>query len=278
MQEIPYPLLIELKAVLANRFSPAELSELAFALGILDYNIGGDTHQLKAQNLVTYLWRRGKLQELAQVGPRLNPSVDWAGLLARHGITLPSTEPMTNVAEPIINSRKGGTPMPIDSVTASILVASLPAMFEWFRPGVQGLTGRIGDAFGEVLQHRIYKRFAEEVSDRTLHTPADAPTPSAQKVAEQILAESTPLEAQDLLNKTKRVIIKVLRDPNNFSRSELEQLWLDYGNVQEPFRDMWERVGSTQASAAQEIVNEATRRRKVAALLDSMRRTMRRDD
>jgi hypothetical protein len=69
--------LTQLREILTNRFDEGELRTLCFDLGV-DYDIlPGESKADKARELVAFLERRQRLDELFQVGPRLRPDILW---------------------------------------------------------------------------------------------------------------------------------------------------------------------------------------------------------
>ena len=95
--------LIRLRELLSDSFNLEELRLLCFDLG-LDYeNLAGGTKGMKAQNLITYLQRRGKLQRLLDVVKSQRPNVDWPDFSA-------------NPEDYIVVENKGGEPESGDQV------------------------------------------------------------------------------------------------------------------------------------------------------------------
>lgn len=268
MPVIPHDLISELRDIFAERLTPEGLEILAWDLGIIPYNIRGETHLLRAQNFAITLWQQGKLPQLAAVGSKHNNSVPWAALLSDHGIAIPALPP--DEANPPFPHVQGDSPMPIDPVSASIVVASLPSLFELFRPGVQTITTKVADAFGNVLQHQIYARFmagAQLIDPNGPDTRAEY-----EALAHSVVNGSTPQEVKDAEGRFQRAALQLLRDPDFFSRVDLQNYWQDFRRPAntESFTDMWERKGHTQAGAAEELVREATRAGKWSQLLEKV--------
>jgi hypothetical protein len=93
MTPMPVALLIELRNTFATFFSEEELRDLTLALGIEYENISGSTKSAKSRELATYLWRRGLLPKLAEVGPVFYPDVPWRKILVDYVEPLDEDQP-----------------------------------------------------------------------------------------------------------------------------------------------------------------------------------------
>jgi hypothetical protein len=89
MTPMPTDLMIELRDVFATLFDTDSLTDFALALGIDYENLSGGGKGAKARELALYLWRHSKLPDLAQVGPKRRPDIEWARILDPY---LPSTD------------------------------------------------------------------------------------------------------------------------------------------------------------------------------------------
>ena len=69
--------LIALRQILNTRFSEGELKVLCFDLGVDFQNLPGDEKIVKAMELVGFLQRTGRLDELVRTGQSLRPDIDW---------------------------------------------------------------------------------------------------------------------------------------------------------------------------------------------------------
>jgi hypothetical protein len=69
--------LAELRKNLSTYFSLDELNTLCFDLGIDFDNLGGETKEGKARELVKYSYRNGRLEELLKGAKQSKPNVDW---------------------------------------------------------------------------------------------------------------------------------------------------------------------------------------------------------
>lgn len=67
--------------LLDNYFSSEDLFNLAFMLGIDLENLPGSTRRTKAVELVSFLNRRGRLDDLIKVGSGVRPDIDWPNLV-----------------------------------------------------------------------------------------------------------------------------------------------------------------------------------------------------
>ncbi len=76
-QVSPRNLVSGLRRLLIKHFDIDELRTLCFELGIDYDSLRGESRDDKARELVTYLERRGRLDELVEVGRRLRPDIDW---------------------------------------------------------------------------------------------------------------------------------------------------------------------------------------------------------
>lgn len=68
---------VQLRRILTERFSEGELQDLCFEMGVEYENLPGERHTDKARELVRYLDRRGRLNELVEAGKKERPNVDW---------------------------------------------------------------------------------------------------------------------------------------------------------------------------------------------------------
>jgi hypothetical protein len=91
MTPMPTTLLIELRNTFVTYFGEEELRDLALTLGVDYENISGSNKSAKARELATYLWRRGLLTKLAEVGPAINENVPWQKILVDY---MPAATPV----------------------------------------------------------------------------------------------------------------------------------------------------------------------------------------
>lgn len=75
--QVPHNLLVHLRQVLADRFSPSDLQTLCFDLDVPYENLSGDEHRLKVLNLVQLLERTNRIDELINFGQKIRPDVPW---------------------------------------------------------------------------------------------------------------------------------------------------------------------------------------------------------
>jgi hypothetical protein len=75
--QVPHNLLVHLRQVLADRFSPGDLQTLCFDLGVPYENLPGEEHRLKALNLIQTLERTNRIDELIAFGQKIRPDVTW---------------------------------------------------------------------------------------------------------------------------------------------------------------------------------------------------------
>ncbi len=73
--------LVELRQLLASRFSLGELRNLCFDLEVDYEDLPGEGKAEKARELVGYLERRNRIADLLQVGRNLRPDVAWDDVL-----------------------------------------------------------------------------------------------------------------------------------------------------------------------------------------------------
>jgi hypothetical protein len=71
------PYRTRLRRLLAAHFDAEELRTLCFDLGIDYDDLRGEGKAGKARELITYLERRGRLDELLTIATQLRPQVDW---------------------------------------------------------------------------------------------------------------------------------------------------------------------------------------------------------
>jgi hypothetical protein len=75
---IPRPLSpSELRQKLIASFNDSELHDLSFDLGVDYESVAGSTRDAKARELITYLQRRNRLDELISLCRARRPSVSW---------------------------------------------------------------------------------------------------------------------------------------------------------------------------------------------------------
>lgn len=75
--QVPHNLLVHLRQVLVDRFSPGDLQTLCFDLGVPYENLSGDEHRLKVLNLLQTLERTNRIDELIAFGQKIRPDVPW---------------------------------------------------------------------------------------------------------------------------------------------------------------------------------------------------------
>lgn len=75
--QVPRNLLVHLRQVLDNRFSPSDLQTLCFDLNIPYENLAGDEHRMKVLNLIQMLQRTNRIDELIEIGKEIRPDVPW---------------------------------------------------------------------------------------------------------------------------------------------------------------------------------------------------------
>jgi len=78
-RQVPQNLLVYLRRILADRFSPAELQTLCFDLGggIKYEDLPGDEHSLKALHLIQVLERTNRIDDLIEMGQGIRPDINW---------------------------------------------------------------------------------------------------------------------------------------------------------------------------------------------------------
>lgn len=75
--QVPHNLLVHLRQVLSDRFSPGDLQTLCFDLSVPYENVPGDEHRLKVLNLLQMLERTNRIDELIDFGQKIRPDVPW---------------------------------------------------------------------------------------------------------------------------------------------------------------------------------------------------------
>ncbi|MCB8977055.1 MAG: hypothetical protein H6657_06460 [Ardenticatenaceae bacterium] len=75
--QVPHNLLVHLRQVLADRFSPGDLQTLCFDLGVPYENLSGEEHRLKVLSLIQTLERTNRIDELITFGQKIRPDVPW---------------------------------------------------------------------------------------------------------------------------------------------------------------------------------------------------------
>ncbi|MAT99339.1 MAG: hypothetical protein CL608_19545 [Anaerolineaceae bacterium] len=75
--QVPHNLLVHLRHVLADRFSPGDLQTLCFDLNVAYDNLPGEEHRLKALNLIQTLERTNRIDDLIAFGQKIRPDVNW---------------------------------------------------------------------------------------------------------------------------------------------------------------------------------------------------------
>ena len=101
-----YPLRHELD----RRFDEQELRSLCFDLRVDYDNLPGEGKVNKARELVAYMARRGRLDDLAKVGRRLRPDIDWEALIQAPQVITAATRRV-----PSTRSREAHVPLPGES-------------------------------------------------------------------------------------------------------------------------------------------------------------------
>ncbi len=72
-----HAVILALREVVMDTFNEAELQDVCFELGIPFENLVGEGYTAKAQELVTYLQRRGQLASLVTYGRKHRPHATW---------------------------------------------------------------------------------------------------------------------------------------------------------------------------------------------------------
>jgi len=98
-----YPLRHELD----QRFDEQELRSLCFDLRVDYDNLPGEGKVNKARELVAYMARRGRLDDLAKIGRRMRPDVDWEALIQPPQVITPATRRV-----PSTRPREARVPLP----------------------------------------------------------------------------------------------------------------------------------------------------------------------
>lgn len=75
--QVPHNLLVHLRQVLADRFSPGDLQTLCFDLGVPYENLSGEEHRLKVLSLIQTLERTNRIDELITFGQKIRPDIPW---------------------------------------------------------------------------------------------------------------------------------------------------------------------------------------------------------
>jgi len=77
VRQIPQNLLVYLRQILADRFSPGDLETLCFDLNVRYEDLPGQEHRLKALHLVQELERTNRIDELIKFGQAIRPDISW---------------------------------------------------------------------------------------------------------------------------------------------------------------------------------------------------------
>jgi hypothetical protein len=103
--------------ILTNRFSPSDLKTLCFELGVADEKLPGETHPDKARELIRYLERRARLDDLPAAVSRLRPDIAWMAQEHHHvpgaceapGTSMPAAEirDVAQVGDPLMRVWRG---------------------------------------------------------------------------------------------------------------------------------------------------------------------------
>ena len=109
-ERTPTERLAQLRQNLAEYFSDGELRDACFDLGVSYDDLGGQGRADKARELVAYLDRRGRTEELVALCSRLRPHVSWGDALA-----------WTDQAPAPSSSRAHERERPGDTISATIL-------------------------------------------------------------------------------------------------------------------------------------------------------------
>jgi hypothetical protein len=75
--QVPHNLLVHLRQVLADRFSPGDLQTLCFDLGVPYENLSGEEYRLKVLSLIQLLERTNRIDDLIAFGQKIRPDVNW---------------------------------------------------------------------------------------------------------------------------------------------------------------------------------------------------------
>lgn len=182
----------------------------------------------------------------------------------------------SNRESPGSQSPIGGAQM--DNMLA--LAASLQFAY-WFwnatiQPAVTRFSETIGATLGEIGEARIKRWFGDR-----------PPVNEEDQVDESLFAQQRLLSAAQtrvtadpewqaarFMDTTKRVLVRLLRDPQKYSLGDLQIFWQDFGDPGIGFNLLLVRfsVGDTQASIADELVMETIRNGKLPQLIAKMRR------
>ena len=124
----------KLRHELDRRFDEQELRSLCFDLSVDYDNLPGAGKVNKARELVAYLARRGRLSDLAKVGRRVRPDIDWDALIEAPRVTTPASRHV-----PATRSREEQEPVPARAksgwfrwITALVLGAAFTGATKFF--------------------------------------------------------------------------------------------------------------------------------------------------
>ena len=129
MTPMPTDLMIELRDIFATYFDEEGLIDFALALGVDYENLSGSSKSAKARELALYLWRHSKLPQLAAMGPKRRPDIDW-GILSPYGLPSPplagrpAIDPGPNL--PPDTTTEAETPKPPDKLNYTDLQRLIP--------------------------------------------------------------------------------------------------------------------------------------------------------
>lgn len=78
MTPMPTDLMIGLRDIFTTYFNEEDLKDFALDLGVDYENLSGSNKNAKARELALYLGRHSLLPQLAVIGPKRRPNVDWS--------------------------------------------------------------------------------------------------------------------------------------------------------------------------------------------------------
>jgi hypothetical protein len=89
---------VKLRDLIITAFDIEELNSLMLELGILRDDIGGQTITTRAEELIIYCRRRGRLDELLALCARLRPAINWQVARVAATTTTPAADPQREAA------------------------------------------------------------------------------------------------------------------------------------------------------------------------------------
>lgn len=161
--------------------------------------------------------------------------------------------------------------------TAYLAVMSAIEMAKWLwpvaQPGISRVSEKVGNAVGDVLSQKLKDLFGSHV-DELDALPENQEEQIVEKAA-STLASFQTYSDKKLLDDIQSTLRILLQSPDNYTITDIHQYYIEYVDKHVLLPQLFAMYPmNTQVTAAQQIIQAATVKRRLPELIQDMRHSI----